>query len=149
MVGLNHALTGALVAVAIDEPLVSLPVALLSHFLIDALPHWNYQIKGNRKLRPMVIGIDLVLSTVGIAALALVLDVSAWLFFLGGLLAILPDLMWLPYIINGKPVPRDNMSLLHIIRRFHFRIQWSESYKGALVEVAWLLLMSWGISAVV
>lgn len=141
MIGLNHALTGALVAVAVDQPIVSLPAAFLSHFVIDSLPHWNYQIPGRKKLRPIVIGVDMILSTIGIALIAVFVDADFWLFFLGGLLGILPDTMWLPYILTGKPTPKNKNNLLHVIRRFHFKIQWSESYKGAVVELAWLVML--------
>lgn len=92
-------------------------------------------------MRPVVIGIDLLLSTLGIAVLAVVLDVNAWLFFFGGFLGILPDTMWLPYIINGRETPRHKNTPLHMLRRFHMKIQWSETYKGFMVEVLWLIIL--------
>jgi hypothetical protein len=43
MTGINHAVTGALVAAAINKPALALPAALLSHFAADIIPHWNYR----------------------------------------------------------------------------------------------------------
>lgn len=142
MVAINHALTGGVVAVSVGNPTIALPAALFSHFIIDALPHWNYQIHSNKKLRPVAIGIDILLSTLGLAALSTVLDVEAWLFFLGGALAVLPDIMWLPYILSGKETLRHRQTPLHLLRRLHMRIQWSETNKGMLVELAWFAGMT-------
>jgi len=38
----NHFMTGAVVAVAIQRPLYAIPAAFVSHFIIDALPHYGY-----------------------------------------------------------------------------------------------------------
>lgn len=141
MVAINHALTGAFAAVAIGRPALALPAAFLSHFVIDSLPHWNYQIPYGPKLRQTIIGFDLIASTLILLFLGLALDIDFWLFLLGGLLGMLPDVMWLPYIISGRPSPRDKDTPLHILRRFHVKVQWSETTKGLIVEVAWFILM--------
>ena len=36
-----HALVGAALAVKIGNPLLSIPLAFLSHFVLDRIPHWN------------------------------------------------------------------------------------------------------------
>ena len=141
MVVINHALTGAFTAVAIVRPALALPAAFLSHFVIDSLPHWNYQVPHGPKLRQTVIGFDIIASTFILIFLGLTLNVDFWLFFLGGSLGMLPDLMWLSYIISGRPSPRDKNTPLHILRRFHVKIQWSETTKGLAVEVTWFILM--------
>ncbi|MFH1840566.1 MAG: hypothetical protein ABH807_00175 [Candidatus Shapirobacteria bacterium] len=41
MLELPHTLVGAVIATRISEPLVSLPLAFLSHFWLDVIPHWN------------------------------------------------------------------------------------------------------------
>lgn len=41
MRAINHALTGAIIGLTIAEPLVALPVALMSHFVLDAIPHYG------------------------------------------------------------------------------------------------------------
>lgn len=142
MVALNHALTGAVVAAAINQPVIALPAALLSHFAIDSLPHWNYWVPGQRRFRKWVIYSDMLFSLglLGILAIA-VTDTQWWLIIAGGLLAISPDMMWFPYLILGKNTPADTGSLLHRLRRFHLRIQWSETSPGLFIEMAWLALM--------
>jgi len=142
MTGLNHAVTGALVAVVASEPVVAFPAALASHFAIDSLPHWNYQIPGHQKFRSAAIGFDLLASILLLALLAVFLDAQWWLVSLSGLIAILPDTMWLPYILSGQLVAADGNSLLHRARRFHQKIQWSETAKGLYVEMAWFFSIS-------
>lgn len=41
MLELPHILVGAAIATAIPNPLISVPLALTSHFIGDYVPHWN------------------------------------------------------------------------------------------------------------
>lgn len=140
MTGINHALTGALIAGAINRPILALPAAFLSHFATDFLPHWDY--KTPPRIRRAVIGTDLFLSLVLPLILAFILiGFNPWLIFFGGFLAILPDAMWLPYIIEGKPAPMSNNNPLHLLRRLHAKIQWSETRGGLYFEIGWFVFI--------
>jgi hypothetical protein len=142
MTGLNHAVTGALVAAAIDKPVLALPAALLSHFAIDAIPHWNYQLDPRIARRQVVMLADLVLSLALLLILALTVNANPYLVIIGGLIGILPDTMWLRFFITGRPSIHGNpKKLVNLIRRFHFWIQWSETPWGIYVEAAWFMLM--------
>ncbi|MGH7157086.1 MAG: hypothetical protein ACREGG_03190 [Candidatus Saccharimonadales bacterium] len=141
MTGLNHAATGALVAAAINKPIIALPAALLSHFVADVVPHWNYRIPiKNGRIKGM--SIDLVLSLALLVVLALTVDAKPWLVFLGGLLAISPDIMWLEYFLTGRPSIKGNPKrLINRLRQFHLWIQTSETDRGIWVEAVWFVLM--------
>ena len=143
MTGLNHAATGALVAAAINKPALALPAALLSHFAADAIPHWNYLLPGGVRGRIKVMVIDLVLSLGLLAALAATVQATPWLIIAGGLLGILPDTMWLRFFLTGRPSIHGHPErVINRLRRFHGRIQWSESARlGLIVEAVWLPLM--------
>ena len=144
MTGLNHAATGALVAAAFNKPLISLPAALLSHFVVDAIPHWNYNVPGGVGGRIRVMIADLFLSLTLLLLLALSVGATGWLIVAGGLLGIAPDTMWLRFFLTGKPAIHGNRkSLINRIREFHSWIQWSETSKGLLVEIAWLPIVIW------
>lgn len=41
MLELPHVVVGATIATIIPNPLISLPLALVSHFITDYVPHWN------------------------------------------------------------------------------------------------------------
>jgi hypothetical protein len=142
MTGLNHAVTGVFVVVAVSQPALALPAALLSHFVIDALPHYDHKdLLPNLKKYKLVLVFDALLSFGLLTFFAFILDEPAWLIFAGGFLAIAPDLMWLPAITKGKTAPRDQDSLLHLIRRFHAWVQWSEGPRGLYIEIIWFVLM--------
>jgi len=38
---LPHTLAGATIATKITNPFLALPLAFLSHFILDLFPHWN------------------------------------------------------------------------------------------------------------
>ena len=41
-----HAVLGATIAAKIPNPLIALPLALLSHLVLDQIPHWNPDLGG-------------------------------------------------------------------------------------------------------
>ena len=144
MTGLNHAITGALVAAAINRPWLSIPAALASHFVADAIPHWNYELKPHIARRQVVMLADLALSLGLLLVLALTVDANPYLVIAGGLLGILPDSMWLRFFITGLPAITGNPKrLINRMRQFHFWIQWSETAAGFFVELLWFPLMLW------
>ena len=144
MTGLNHAVTGALVAAAINKPAIALPAALLSHFATDVIPHWNYELKPHIARRQVVMFADLVLSLALLLILGLTVDANPYLVIAGGLIAILPDTMWLRFFITGRPsIHGSPKRLINRLRRFHHWIQWNETSWGFFVELAWFPLMLW------
>jgi hypothetical protein len=144
MTGLNHAVTGALVAAAINRPVLALPAALLSHFAVDAIPHWDYKVPGGIKGRQFIMFFDLIFSLVLLLVLALSVKATPWLIIAGGLLAIFPDTMWLRFFMTGRPAISGNPKrLINRLRQFHHWIQWSETAKGFFVELVWFPLMLW------
>jgi hypothetical protein len=144
MTGLSHAVTGALVVAAINKPVLALPAALASHFLVDAIPHWNYEIKPHIARRIVVMLADLTLSLTLLLVLAVTVDANPYLVIAGGLLGILPDTMWLRFFITGRPSIHGNPKrLINRVRQFHHWIQWSETAKGFFVELIWFPLMLW------
>ena len=142
MTGLNHAATGALVAAAIDKPLIALPAALLSHFVADVVPHWNYKPPGGINGRLKVMSLDLIFSLILLVVLALTVNATPWVVLAGGLLAISPDIMWLEFFLTGRPSIKGNPKrIINRVRQFHAWIQWSETDWGIYVEAVWFVLM--------
>ena len=137
----NHAAMGALVAAAINKPWLSLPAALASHFMVDTIPHWDYELKGGHKTRQLAAMIDFTLALFLLLILALTVDASRSLIIAGGILAILPDAMWAAYrnVEFPKSFPRN--TLIGRFRGWHQKIQWSETSWGKYVEIGWLVLV--------
>lgn len=41
MLSISHTLTGALIATKIPNPYLAIPIILITHYLLDAVPHWD------------------------------------------------------------------------------------------------------------
>jgi len=39
-----HVIAGAVVGVAVQNPIFSAPIAFATHLLLDSVPHWNYPV---------------------------------------------------------------------------------------------------------
>lgn len=145
MTATNHAITGSTVAIVTTSvwgwpwPLV-IVLALASHFVCDAFPHWDYVLKF--PLKKYVALLDIVLAAaVMLAIVHRIYSVPNWLIVLCAALAVAPDAMWLPHVLKNRPIPFDGDKPLYLARRFHRRIQWSETKKGFYVEIIWFLTM--------
>jgi hypothetical protein len=94
-----HGLVGMVIAAIVPNPLIGLPLAFLSHFVVDMLPHWNWE-PDARPLSLTGIILDLILLEIFVVRFAfqspLQLNIAAAAFF-----AILPDLLEAPYIFLG------------------------------------------------
>ena len=94
-----HALVGMVIVVAIPNPLVSLPLAFLSHFAVDMLPHWNWE-PNTRPLSLLGIILDLILLEI-ITVYFVTRSPQPLILAAGSFLAILPDLLEAPHIFLG------------------------------------------------
>ena len=113
MLELAHALTGGVIAYKIGNPALALPLAFVSHFIVDLLPHWNPHLAKEKKrlgfishqttflvLIDCLIGLTLGLS---LAFKALPDARRMFLVIAGCFLAIFPDLVEAPfYFLHQK-----------------------------------------------
>lgn len=139
MTATNHALAGAALGLVVQQPLLALPLAFLSHFVLDALPHYG---PGKNDIGSSVFRWRLVADAALCVLLVLLLAVfhpTGWLVAaVCAFVATSPDLMWLRNFRReqaGKEGPK--ISERAIVVRFHAFIQWFERPIGAFVEVAW------------
>lgn len=139
MTATNHALTGAAIVSVVGNTVLALPLALLSHFACDAVPHFGFNMKFGSRSMWLYLLVELVVMAV-LAPLIILYGVHQPLIWLvaGSILAMSPDLAWYYYGKNGM---LKNVKNLDLVSRFHARIQWSETKPGILVEIAWATLM--------
>lgn len=137
----NHGLVGAIIAIAIKQPVLALPLALLSHYVLDALPHFGYGGKGfGEAFRHPQTFVEVCFSGVAFVVMLWLLWPFGWIGYAGALVAISPDLVW-PYRYflyerYGK-APRPNGPLTH----FHEKIQWAERPWGILIEIPLTIIL--------
>ncbi len=138
----GHAVTGALIATLVRQPLLAIPLAFASHFVCDALPHFGLGMKfGSKKMYYWLV-ID------GLVALC----IAVFLIYIGvadpvllavcGFAAMSPDLAWLYYGLRGE---HGDYKKYDWISRFHSKIQWYEKPQGILVDLVWSIVMVAGI----
>lgn len=140
MTGFSHTTTGVVIAVAVHHPALALPLALISHFVLDALPHYGDDARnGSDKIFRRIIITDAI-AGVGIALLMMFLFPEYKLLIaLCGILATIPDLMWLPNHIreakNLQTKPHNRLM------RWHQRIQFEHPVWGIAAEIVWAVAM--------
>ncbi len=137
MTATNHVVTGAVVVALIDKPLIAIPVAFLTHFALDALPHFGAKERDMRFL--VVLATDMGFAASILLAMA-ILGLPNWPWLVaGGIACASPDLMWLYYLIYEL---KGQKKKLIPIAKFHAKIQWSETKLGIIIELVWFFLMS-------
>ena len=106
MLQLPHTTVGLLIAYSVKSP-IALPIALLSHFALDLIPHWDFFTNGKELFlwRKIAILTDFLLS-VGIGLLYFkMVGYDPYQVFIGlgcCVMANLPDVLEIPYFLNWK-----------------------------------------------
>ena len=146
MTGTNHFLAGAAIGLTVGNPVVAVPVAFASHFVLDALPHFGVEYDEKLKRRPKIfhyiVTIDAAIGATFLAlALLLAYTQSLWLVPVCMIAALSPDFIWIyRYTIRERfgtlpPLPKGPLT------RFHSNIQRYERLWGIAVEVLFLVAM--------
>jgi hypothetical protein len=139
MTGTNHALTGAVIASVVGQPLLAVPLAFASHFLLDSLPHFGEDIHPLSKFTKKVWIIDFVF----LSSFVLLLIVSSnWLLLAGAIAAISPDFAWIYRFIVKEKRGKLRPPKMNKFNTFHSSIQKYETKYGLIVEVVWFVFAS-------
>ncbi len=138
MTGLNHAATGMLLGAALPFPL-SIPVAIISHFVLDALPHYGIpqEQRNVSKFWKTFFVIDFI-AALSLGFFGLLHGQPAM--FWTGLAACAPDFFWV-----GRIVHTHSFDLSHnetFFTRWHAGIQHFERPWGIWVELPLSIILS-------
>ena len=138
MTGSNHVVAGALIATVVPQPAAAVPLALASHFVMDALPHYGDNNKHswlNRHFHYVLI-VDAIIATSFVAGI-IALQPANWALLVAcSLVAVLPDVIWLPYYIADL---KQQLKPHGAFARFSKWIQWGERPWGIYVEAVVLV----------
>jgi len=154
MTAQNHALAGTIIGLTVANPLVALPMAFLSHFVLDAIPHYDppgKDVVARLRSRRFVVEF-LVLG--GLLCFLVVL----WLYIarperwlaacFAAFLATSPDFMWLPRYINSVRHGKSG-EYKNFITKFHSRIQWKTGPELWWVELIWFIVGTWTVAKLI
>lgn len=140
MTATNHALTGALIGLIVGEPLLAVPLAVVSHFVCDTLPHYGSAepsekvLKTNRFRNYLIV--EAVLCFILVVVLALARPEHWLLAAVCAFAAASPDFLWIPRYLTTRSGRKWRPNLFS---RFAVRIQWFQRPSGAVVEAAWFI----------
>lgn len=146
MTAANHMITGAAIAVGVQQPWLIVPFALLSHFIMDTIPHFGVMEsdtpeRNSHPLFKLVLRLDILLVLTMLIAVPVLLKgyVAAWIVVLGMLCAWIPDLVWISHFWHDHNGRKRTTPLW--LTRFHQKIQWFEKPPGIIVELVWFALV--------
>lgn len=142
----NHALTGALIGLALPNPWIAAPLAFLSHFVCDAIPHYDppgnehERIRSKRLVREQIV-LGGILCFLLVLALAVTRPQHWVLAAVCAFLATSPDLFWIPRWLYVRRTGSDiDMKHAHWFLRFHHWIQWKTGASLWWVEAVWFMV---------
>ena len=156
MTASSHALAGGAIGFVITNPVVALPLAFISHFVLDLLPHFGFATPTDRKRHPRLQRTYLLIEAIfPLSFFTTLLFLGApWLVIAAALISIAPDLIW-PYkfFVASKPdslsTPGQHTREEGLYSYWHKRIQKFESIQGGIVELLfsgvliWLIALYW------
>lgn len=137
-----HFLAGAVIVKTVANPFLGLPLAFLSHFLLDLMPHNDFDIKPGITLKEFLKlekrRRNLIISAL-LADYLLVSIAFFWLFFrfkniwllLGGIMGVLPDLAEQFLMLLGVALPG-----------WQDKLQWRVSAKYGFISYPIISLIS-------
>lgn len=102
MTATGHAIIGTVIAAKIGNPYLAIPLALLSHFAVDRIPHWDAGTNSKTKTKKQILSgsfIDVVISfTTAIIMVEKVFPQTDLVYaFLIVFISQLPDWLMAPY----------------------------------------------------
>ena len=139
MTGTTHTLIGATIALALKDPLIVAPAALLSHFIGDALPHFGNHpkmIPYNRAFMTYLL-LEALLCIVTLGTVIAMSPSNWFVICLGAGFATLPDFLW-PFVTRSPSWTQPFYS-------FHKNIQWAERPYGWVYEIGYIAIFMWAI----
>lgn len=134
-----HALTGAAIGVLVPNPIVSIPIVIGSHFILDMVPHWQetlYPYKPN-KFTWVRVPLDLFLALSLIYLIVQVHPAISSLIWVSAFSATIPDL---DSLVSLSPNFLKNKAI-KAYWDWHNQIQKeTSSLLGLLPQLLWSLL---------
>lgn len=141
MIATNHALTGVAIGLAVQQPLLAIPLALASHFALDALPHFSSS-RMPPHSRAFLYYLAGDAGACGAIVLALaVIQPDFWpVAIVCAFAAASPDFMWAREFLDAQ-AGKKLKSRSNWLMKLHSRVQWYQQEPGAFVELIWAGLM--------
>ncbi|MEM3074610.1 MAG: hypothetical protein QW727_01560 [Candidatus Pacearchaeota archaeon] len=139
-----HILFGALIGLSFNSWIFIIPLCILSHFIIDMIPHWDgsfnkykfhiFGIADLTKNRFLLSIFDIIISLITI--IILLHYYKSWKVILASIISISPDILNLGYLTKLK-----NNKYYMIFLRFHSKIQREIGVRNGLIIQGIILII--------
>ncbi len=141
----NHLMTGAMIALVAKQPFLAIPLAFMSHFALDALPHYGDPGHGESEYeaRRRVWAVRVIDFAIGGMFFYYLIDQQMYFVAFCALVAFIPDMVWIHRYIRQRYW--GDVGLRNRFSRFHEHIQ-RESQWGIVVEVVFGVMMVFFLS---
>ncbi len=120
MLSIAHGTAGALIALKINSPFLSIPLILASHYLEDRVPHWDIGqgLSSWKKTRKAAflqeLFFDFPLSILLVYLIFQIGHPFDWRIWLGWFVGLLPDFLEFPYLfLDMKFTPIRQLAAFH------------------------------------
>ena len=145
MLATTHALVGGFVASKISNPIIYSPLLIVSHFLLDSIPHWDLGIdfrKREKVVNFLIGGADLA-AGIGMCWLIFQKDHPFNpLLWAGVFFSLLPDFLEFPSLFLGwRFFPFDKLELIHSYF-FHRKINFPQGLIPQLMIIGVIFLLA-------
>lgn len=149
MTATGHALIATLLVAKFPDPFVSLPLAFVSHFACDIIPHWDSGTHHREKTKKALFyeaALDVLLSIATSFVLYTALGKSDYiLLYIGVFMSQLPDWITAPYFIlnmRNNPFVSWSKYMFHLQHRLNSRLDkpWGIVTQVAAVVGLYILL---------
>jgi hypothetical protein len=143
MRAINHALTGGAIGFIITEPALSVPLAFVSHFVLDIIPHSgsslpeDVEIKSKKFKYTLII--DAILCILLVALLALFHPRNWAIAAICAFVAAMSDFYSFPKYLRARRNKKQKKESIYA--KFASDIQWFERPIGWVVETAWFIAL--------
>jgi len=151
MLSTPHVAVGAAIGVGLSNPVIAIPLTIISHFALDMVPHWNPHLNTDlKKLGKVSRQNKLIVVADSLVALFLGLTIAysfspdhkkSLVILLACFVAILPDFVEAPHYFLGHRS--------ELIKRY---IQWQKSIQndvsiapGLIIQAIVILIALWTI----
>jgi hypothetical protein len=146
MTATGHALIGTVIAAKIGNPALAIPIALGSHFLADALPHWDTGTNREKKSKTRFVvesTIDLLLGFILSWVLIVLLFPSTNLLYAFIIIIVsqLPDWLTAPYLFLDWKFPPFTW-IYEFQKKFDTEKQLPWGFINQVVVVVGLILLT-------
>ncbi len=129
-------MTGAVIALAVINPYLAIPLSLASHYATDLIPHYGFrQSEVLEKSFNKYLALDFVLSVFLMGILGLLFPQQKWLIWACMIVAAIPDLAWWFYRKSVKEWPKG----LDRFTAWHFRLNARSHIDTPVYDGLWLV----------